>query len=59
MIETKTAHVGLRVTIRRRELYRRLAEAEGRRLSEWLRLLADHAVQAAMDGEAARHGTGQ
>ena len=43
-IVRKESMVTLRLTSVRKALYREVAADEGMRLSEWLRLLADHRV---------------
>ena len=43
-IPIKEAHIGLRTTTARKELWRKMAAREGLRLSEWLRKLADRRV---------------
>jgi hypothetical protein len=45
-VPTKEAHVGVRTTHARKELWREYAAREGLRLSDWMRKLADSRVTA-------------
>lgn len=43
-VPLKEAHVGVRTTPARKELWREVAAQEGLRLSEWMRRLAERRV---------------